>query len=106
MSSTRGRDEAEIVAKISTKRLRIYEMYVSYDGRTYAEGKKITWKDGLKAIYCILHYNVPYCPPYIQFVAYLFVGGAAAISNLLVFLPLYLLGLPLVIAAPTAFVVA
>src|SRR5262249_6517552 len=98
--------EPEIVAKMSTKRLRIYEMYVSYDGRTYAEGKKITWKAGLQAIYCILHYNVPYCPPYIQFVAYVVVGGAAAIANLLVFLPLYSLGLPLVIAAPTAFVVA
>src|SRR5260370_15119681 len=98
--------EPEIVAKISTKTLRIYEMSVSYDGRTYAQGKNITWKDGLKVIYCVLNYNLPYCPTYIQFVAYLFVGGAAAISNLLVFLPLYLLGLPLVIAAPTAFVVA
>src|SRR5262245_54547006 len=98
--------EPEIVAKMSNKRLRIYEMNISYDGRTYAEGKKITWKDGLKAIYCILHYNVPHCPPYIQFVAYLFVGGAAAIVNLLVFLPLYSFGLPLVIAAPTAFIVA
>jgi putative flippase GtrA len=98
--------EPEIVAKMSTKRLRIYEMAVSYDGRTYAEGKKITWKDGFKAIYCILHYNLPYCPPYIQFFAYLLVGGAAAIVNLYIFLLLHSLGTPIEIAAPTAFVIA
>ena len=98
--------EPEIVAKISTKRLRIYEMSVSYAGRTYAEGKKITWKDGLKAIYCILHYNLPYCPAYVQFVAYLFVGCAAAIVNLWVFLLLYSSSVPLEFAAPTAFIVA
>jgi glycosyltransferase involved in cell wall biosynthesis len=98
--------EPEIVAKMSNKRLRIYEMSVSYDGRTYAEGKKITWKDGFKAIYCILHYNLPYCPPYIQFAAYLFVGGAAAIVNVWVFLLLYSSGIAVEIAAPTAFVLA
>jgi dolichol-phosphate mannosyltransferase len=98
--------EPEIVAKMATKRLRFYEMSVSYDGRTYAEGKKITWKDGLKAIYCILHYNLPYCPPYIQFFAYLFVGGAAAVVNLWVFLFLFSSSIPLEIATPTAFVVA
>jgi glycosyltransferase involved in cell wall biosynthesis len=98
--------EPEIVAKISTKRLRIYEMAVSYNGRTYAQGKKITWKDGLKAIYCILHYNLPYCPVYIQFVAYLFVGCAAALVNLWIFLLLYSSGVPLEVAAPTAFAIA
>jgi len=99
--------EPEIVAKISTKRLRIYEMSVSYAGRTYAEGKKITWKDGLKAIYCILHYNLPYCPPHIQFVVYLFVGCAAAIVNFWVFLLLlYSSDVPLEFAAPIAFVIA
>jgi glycosyltransferase involved in cell wall biosynthesis len=98
--------EPEIVAKMATKRLRIYEMPVSYDGRTYAEGKKITWKDGLKAIYCVLHYNLPHCPPHVQFLAYIFVGGLAALVNLWAFLFLYSSGLPLAIAAPTAFVIA
>jgi glycosyltransferase involved in cell wall biosynthesis len=98
--------EPEIVAKMATKRLRIYEMSVSYDGRTYAEGKKITWKDGLRAMYCILHYNLPHCPPYVQFAAYLFVGGAAAGVNLAVFLSLYSSGIPVEVAAPTAFAVA
>jgi dolichol-phosphate mannosyltransferase len=98
--------EPEIIAKISNKRLRTYEMSVSYDGRTYSEGKKITWKDGFRAIYCILHYNLPYCPPYIQFVAYLFVGLAAALVNLGIFLVLYSSEVAIEIAAPIAFIVA
>jgi len=39
-------------------KLRIYEIGISYAGRTYAEGKKINWKDGFRAIYCILKYDV------------------------------------------------
>ncbi len=50
--------EPEITAKISKKNLRIYEVGISYYGRTYDEGKKIGWKDGIRAIYCILKYNV------------------------------------------------
>src|SRR5262249_24425106 len=98
--------EPEIVAKMATKRLRIYEMSVSYHGRTYAEGKKITWKDGLKALYCILHYNLPHCSPHVQFLAYLFVGGVAAVVNFWVFLSLYSSGIQLEMAAPAAFAVA
>ncbi len=51
--------EPEVTAKIAAiKNLRIYETGVSYYGRTYAEGKKINWKDGFKAIYCIIKYNL------------------------------------------------
>ena len=50
--------EPEITAKISKMDLRIYEIGISYYGRTYAEGKKIGWKDGIRAIYCILKYNI------------------------------------------------
>jgi glycosyltransferase involved in cell wall biosynthesis len=50
--------EPEITAKISKKNIRIYEVGISYYGRTYAEGKKITWKDGFRAIYCIIKYNL------------------------------------------------
>ena len=49
--------EPEVTAKISRKNLRIYEVGISYYGRTYSEGKKIGWKDGIRAIYCILKYN-------------------------------------------------
>ena len=51
--------EPEVTAKISRiKDIRIYEVGISYYGRTYAEGKKINWKDGFRAIYCILKYNL------------------------------------------------
>ena len=51
--------EPEVTAKISRiKGIRIYEVGISYYGRTYAEGKKINWKDGFRAIYCILKYNI------------------------------------------------
>jgi len=51
--------EPEITAKIAKRRdLRIYEIGISYYGRTYKEGKKIGWKDGVRAIYCIVKYNL------------------------------------------------
>lgn len=51
--------EPEITAKIAkVKGIRIYEVGISYYGRTYEEGKKINWRDGLKAVYCILKYNL------------------------------------------------
>lgn len=51
--------EPEVTAKISKiKDIRIYEVGISYYGRTYKEGKKIGWKDGFRAIYCILKYNL------------------------------------------------
>ena len=49
--------EPEVTAKIAKKNLRIYEVGVSYFGRKYNEGKKITWKDGFSAIRCIIKYN-------------------------------------------------
>lgn len=50
--------EPEIVAKVAKKKLNVYEVGISYYGRTYAEGKKIGWKDGFRAAYCILKYNL------------------------------------------------
>lgn len=50
--------EPEITAKVARKKLRIYEVPISYYGRTYEEGKKINWKDGLRALWCILKYNL------------------------------------------------
>jgi len=51
--------EPEVTAKISRiPNIRVYEVGISYYGRTYAEGKKINWKDGFRAIYCILKYNL------------------------------------------------
>lgn len=50
--------EPEITAKLAKLGVRIYEVGISYHGRTYEEGKKINWKDGVRAIYCILKYNL------------------------------------------------
>jgi len=50
--------EPEITAKVAKLDVRIFEVGISYYGRTYAEGKKIGWRDGVRAIYCILKYNL------------------------------------------------
>ncbi|MDR0728942.1 MAG: glycosyltransferase family 2 protein [Prevotellaceae bacterium] len=53
--------EPEVTAKVSrVPNIRIYEVGISYYGRTYAEGKKINWKDGFRAIYCIIKYSIFY----------------------------------------------
>jgi glycosyltransferase involved in cell wall biosynthesis len=49
--------EPEFTAKVAKLRCRIYEVGISYSGRTYSEGKKINWKDGVWAIWCIIKYN-------------------------------------------------
>ena len=50
--------EPELTAKTAKLKCRIYEVGISYSGRTYQQGKKIGWKDGLSAIRCILKYNL------------------------------------------------
>lgn len=50
--------EPELTAKVAAGGWRVYEVGVSYSGRTYAEGKKIGWKDGVRAIYCVLKYGL------------------------------------------------
>ena len=50
--------EPEVTAKISKMNIKIYEVGISYYGRTYDEGKKIGWKDGVRAVYCIFKYNL------------------------------------------------
>ena len=94
--------EPEIVAKVAQMRCRIYEAPVSYQGRTYAEGKKIKARDGLRALYCILHYGAHKAPLPMQFLVYLFIGGLSALANLLLFLIL-LKALPAIPAALGAF---
>jgi len=98
--------EPEVVAKMARMRVRIYEMGISYHGRTYAEGKKIGFKDGFRALYAILKYNAPTASLPVQFLLYLFIGGTAAASNLGIFLALFHAGHEVHVAAPVAFVVA
>lgn len=98
--------EPEIVAKVAQMRLRIYEMGISYHGRTYAEGKKIGVKDGFRALYCIFRYNAHRAPLPIQFIVYMLIGGFAAVVNLFVFLQMYYAGFSVGISAPFAFFAA
>ncbi|MFN7940083.1 MAG: glycosyltransferase family 2 protein [Thermoanaerobaculia bacterium] len=58
LRSNRFGIEPELTAKFARRRARIYEVPISYHGRTYAEGKKIGWKDGLAALWAIVRYNL------------------------------------------------
>lgn len=98
--------EPEIVAKVAHMRLRIYEMGISYYGRTYAEGKKIGVKDGFRALYCIFHYNAHRAPLPVQFLIYLMIGGIAGISNFIIFIGFVHAGVSVTFSAPIAFGIA
>ena len=98
--------EPELVAKVAQMRIRIFEMGISYSGRTYEEGKKIGLKDGLRALYCIFHYNAPKAPVPIQFLIYMFIGGLSAAVNLGLFLLFQLGGVSINISIPFAYVLA
>jgi hypothetical protein len=50
--------EPEITVKVARRKLRIYEVGISYSGRTYEEGKKIGWRDGVRALYCLVKYSL------------------------------------------------
>jgi glycosyltransferase involved in cell wall biosynthesis len=58
IKSNRFGFEPEITAKVSKGNWRVYEVPISYAGRTYEEGKKITWKDGVQALWCIIRYQI------------------------------------------------
>ena len=60
LKSNRFGFEPEFTAKIAKSKLKIYELPISYYGRTYNEGKKITWKDGVAAIFHIFRYNLTF----------------------------------------------
>jgi len=98
--------EPEVVAKVARMRLRVYEMGISYCGRTYAEGKKIGARDGWRALYCILKYNLSRVPVIIQFFFYIFIGGFSAIVNFLLFMGLYRMGQSIAVSALSAFFIA
>jgi glycosyltransferase involved in cell wall biosynthesis len=98
--------EPEIIAKISHRRLRIYEMGISYAGRTYEEGKKIGWKDGVRALYCIVRYNAVHLPLPIQFLVYTLIGSTAALMNLGGFVVMLAYGMSLTPAIVISFIAA
>lgn len=98
--------EPEVVAKLAARRARFYEMGISYDGRSYDEGKKIGASDGFRAIYCILKYNAQSAPIGVQFAIYLLIGTLAALVNLLLFGVLIAGGSSISASLPLAYGVA
>lgn len=95
--------EPEMVSKIAQMRCRVWECAITYLPRTYEEGKKIGWKDGAKALYCILHYSAHTAPLPMQLLLYLFIGGVSAISNIILFSMLLVLGVKLPVAVVLSF---
>ncbi len=98
--------EPELVAKVAQMRVRIFEMGVSYSGRTYEEGKKIGYRDGFRALYCIFHYNARKAPVPVQFLIYILIGGLSALANISLFLIFIKLGIVDNISITAAFVLA
>ncbi|MDR2693491.1 MAG: bifunctional glycosyltransferase family 2/GtrA family protein [Chitinispirillales bacterium] len=78
--------EPEITALVADAGCRVYECAVSYNPRNYAEGKKIGWKDGVRALYCIFHYSAHTAPLPVQILIYLFIGGVSMLANMIFFM--------------------
>src|SRR6516165_9133990 len=98
--------EPEVTAKISQMRCRVYECAISYTPRTAEEGKKINWKDGVRALYCILHYSAPSAPLPMQLFVYFIIGAICAIVNIASFAILSYGGASVAVATPVAFLIS
>jgi dolichol-phosphate mannosyltransferase len=98
--------EPEVTAKIAQTRSRIYECAISYTPRTAEEGKKINWKDGVWALYCILRYSAPSAPLPMQLLVYFVIGAICAIVNVVTFAIFFHSGLKIALATPAAFLIA
>jgi putative flippase GtrA len=74
--------EPEVTTYVAEAKVRVYECAISYNPRTFEEGKKIGWRDGLRALYCIMHYGACNAPVPMQLIIYFFIGAVAALVNL------------------------
>lgn len=98
--------EPEITCLVARNDCRVYELAIDYAPRSYTEGKKIGWRDGLRAIYCILHYGAPFAPAPMQFIIYFFIGSFCALANILLFAIFLALAMPMTPAIVSAFILA
>jgi dolichol-phosphate mannosyltransferase len=98
--------EPEVTAKIAQQHCRIYECAISYQPRTFDEGKKIGWKDGVQGLYCILRYSSHCAPVPMQFLLYAVIGLICAIANITLFSLFGAAGSGNRVAIPAAFVIA
>ena len=95
--------EPEVVAKVSQRHCRVWEVAISYKPRSFEEGKKICWKDGVRALYCILHYSAHTAQLPMQLLLYLFIGGVSAVGNILFFSLFLTAGIEMAMAVMLAF---
>lgn len=98
--------EPEVVAKIAQRHCRVWEVAINYKPRSFEEGKKIGWKDGVRALYCILHYSAHTAPLPMQLLLYLFIGGVSAVGNIVFFSLLFGSGMSLTAAVVLSFAAA
>ncbi|WP_207260977.1 bifunctional glycosyltransferase family 2/GtrA family protein [Desulfovibrio sp. Huiquan2017] len=98
--------EPEVTAYVGQLGYRVYECAIHYSPRTYEEGKKIGWKDGARAFYCILHYSAHTAPLPMQILLYFFIGCASAIINVSLFCAFLAFGLGLAISIGLAFILS
>lgn len=98
--------EPEVTELVGRHDFRVYECAIHYNPRSMAEGKKIGWMDGVRALYCILHYGAPYAPLPMQALLYLFIGIVCGIANIGMFALFNAAAWPLAVSAPLAFLLA
>lgn len=98
--------EPEVTAYVAEENCRVYECAVQYNPRSYEEGKKIGWKDGVWALYCIMHYGACNAPLPMQLILYFFIGASAALANLICFAVLLSCQAPLLWATAGSYLFA
>lgn len=98
--------EPEVTALVARLKCRVWECAIHYAPRSYEEGKKIGWRDGLRALYCILHYGAPHAPLPMQFLLYFFIGAACAVANIGLFAAGQAGGMTVAAATVMAFLLA
>lgn len=98
--------EPEVTVHVAKNNCRLYECAISYNPRTYEEGKKIKAKDGLRAIYCILHYGAHTAPIPMQFILYIIIGGISALTNIFSFVIIESIVHNLLISVWSAFIIS
>lgn len=98
--------EPEVVTKVAQRGCRVWEVAINYRPRSFEEGKKIGWRDGVHALYCILHYGAHTAALPMQLLLYFFIGAASAVVNILLFASLNAMGVDMTLAIVTSFTVA
>jgi len=98
--------EPEVTTKVAQGGYRVYETAISYYPRSYEEGKKIGWKDGVWALYCLFHYGAHSAPLPMQILIYLFIGGVSLLANMVFFVFGNFLSIPIDYSIAGSFILA